>query len=78
MSTMVPGPGKLVLSGKGIKGLTKLTKGAGPVTLAVKPSGKTRKVLEKTGRAKVKATLTFTPTGGIPSTRVVKLTLKLG
>jgi hypothetical protein len=76
LTAIVPGPGRLVLSGAGIQRLTKYAKGAGKVTLAVKPSSKTIRVLKKTGKAKVIAVITFTPTGGAPHTESKALTLK--
>lgn len=72
----VPGPGRLALSGPGIRKLTKFAKGAGKVTVAVKPSSKTLRTLKKTGKAKVIATITFTPTGGTPHAESKTLTLK--
>jgi hypothetical protein len=65
----VPGPGALTLSGKGIA-----TQHAGPhgvetVKLAVKAKGKAKKKLSRSDTAKVKLEVTFTPTGGDPSTQ---------
>ena len=50
---------------------------AGKIRLTIRPSTKTAKTLKRHGSAKVKATLTFTPTGGHPRARTVKLTLRL-
>ena len=86
MSVEVPGPGELVLSGKGIKGepgaarvraAARPVDAAGTVELTVKPDAKTKKKLKKKGKAKVTANVTFTPTGGDPSTETKKLKLKL-
>jgi virginiamycin B lyase len=73
---IVPGPGRLVLSGAGIQKLTKNAQGAGKVTLTVKPSSKTVQTLKKAGKAKVIAKITFIPTDGAPHTESVPLTLK--
>lgn len=83
MSVEVPGPGELVLSGKGIKGEpggarvrgARPVDAAGTVKLKVKPDGKTKKKLKKKGEAKVTAKVTFTPTGGTPNTVTKKLKL---
>jgi hypothetical protein len=56
----------------------KATKAAGPVTLTVRPTGRSAKKLKADGQAKIAVRLTFVPATGDPSNRVVKLTLKLG
>lgn len=84
----VPGPGKLELSGTGIKPqrslgggrLSKQVDKAGPVTLVVKAKGKKKKKLSNTGKVKVKAQVTFTPAGdapgvGVPNTEPQKIRL---
>jgi hypothetical protein len=58
------GPGKLTLSGKGVRSQTKRLAKAGTVSLVVKPAGKALKALARTGRAKVKAAISLTPKGG--------------
>jgi hypothetical protein len=77
LTVAVPGPGKLVLSGAGVKRLSKTAKAAATVMLNVLPSATTVVKLRKYGRAKVTAQLTFTPPGGPPTHRTVSLTLKL-
>jgi hypothetical protein len=70
----VPGPGKLDLSGFGVKpqrslgGATvskEVTK-AGPVTLRIKAKGKKKTKLSNRGKVKVKVNVTYTPTGDVP------------
>ena len=70
----VPGPGKLELSGTGVKpqrslgGATfskEVTK-AGPVTLRIKAKGKKKTKLSNRGKVKVKVNVTYTPTGDVP------------
>jgi subtilisin-like proprotein convertase family protein len=72
--------GQLTLGGKGIKtaAATKAVAVAGPgtVKLTVKPKGKTRGKLNSTGKAKVKAKITFTPNGGAPNVQTKKIKLK--
>lgn len=85
----VPGKGTLALSGKGVKaqtaGATAKTSvtGEGTVVLPVKAKGKARKRLSSTGKAKLRLSVTFTPTSDPadpPSTQQVKVKLlkKLG
>ncbi len=45
------------------------------VELPVKPTAKTKRGLKRGSRVKVKAHITYTPTGGKPNTKTVKLTL---
>jgi virginiamycin B lyase len=73
----VPGPGRLVVEGKRIKRRAKTAKGAGNVKLAVKPTGRTRRKLRKSGKAPVRAKVTYTPTGGDPNTKSKRVKLKL-
>jgi subtilisin-like proprotein convertase family protein len=72
--------GQLTLSGKGVKAAsaTKSVAVAGPgtVNLPVKPKGKTRRKLNSTGKATVKVTITFTPTGGSSNVQTKKIKLK--
>jgi hypothetical protein len=77
LTLTVPGPGQVVLSGTGIKHLHKTAKAAGPVALLVQPTKATAKKLKRGGSDKVSAKVTFTPSAGDPSSRVVKVTLKL-
>jgi hypothetical protein len=80
----VPGAGTLSLSGKGVVpqprgGKARVISGAGTVKLLVKAKGKRKRKLNRTGIVKVKAKVTFTPTGGDPNTRAktVKLVKRL-
>jgi hypothetical protein len=73
--------GRLTLSGKGLKTDSEVVAvpGTGEVELTVKTKGKTARKLNSTGKAKVRATITFTPNGGSPNveTTTVKLRRKL-
>ena len=76
LAVTLPGPGTLLLTGKGIVKVEKKIKGKGKVKLMIEPTTKTRKTLARTGKAKVTAKITFTPTGGTPNTKSETLTLK--
>ena len=83
LTVKVPGPGKISLTGKGVKKqrpvgravASKKVATAGKVKLLVKPKGKVKSKLAQTGKAKVKVKVTFTPTFGTAksSTKRVKL-----
>jgi hypothetical protein len=70
LAILVPGPGTLTMSGMGLAKQDVRPHGAETVKLAVKAKGKAKKKLSRSGTAKVKLKVTFTPTGGDPSTRV--------
>jgi hypothetical protein len=78
----VPNPGELTASGNGVKaasaGGAVISKavGAGQATLLIKAKGKKRKTLNETGKVKLKVAITYTPTGGDPSTQSTKVKLK--
>jgi hypothetical protein len=46
------------------------------VKLNVRPKGKARKKLIRKGKATVKVTITFTPTGGEPTSQIKSVKLK--
>jgi hypothetical protein len=72
----VTDPGTVTLSGKGVK---RRSAGAdGTLKLLVKPKGKTRSKLDDSGRAKLKLTVTYTPTGSSPISDKAKVKLKKG
>lgn len=72
--------GRFVLSGKGVKKASAAGSAGRATKLKVRTTGETRKALAKTGRARVKLKITFTPTGGKATTRTKTLLLlkKLG
>jgi DNA-binding beta-propeller fold protein YncE len=76
LSVTVPGPGGLVLKGKGIGTIRRAVRAAGKLKLLVKPTGKAKRKLAKTGAVRLKAKVTFTPTGGTAATQVKTLRLK--
>jgi hypothetical protein len=60
----VSGPGSLTLTGKGIVKTSGTSQKAGLVKLAVIAKGATKRLLTRTGKAKVLATIVFAPAGG--------------
>jgi hypothetical protein len=85
VSVTVPGPGSLALSGKGVRAqqasgraprAAKTVAAAGPVKLVVKAKGRKRAKLEETGRVKLRASITYLPTGGSPETQQQKVKLR--
>ena len=83
----VPGAGTLSLSGRGVAGQQASTSRAASaggravasvktVKLLVKGKGKKKKTLNETGKVKLNLAITYTPTGGDPSTKSMKVKLK--
>src|SRR5262249_36654915 len=75
----VPNPGTATLAGQGIVTLAHSAvsiSSPGTVTLGITPTGKKKKKLRKKGRIGVTAAITYTPTGGNPSTQSVGVTLR--
>jgi hypothetical protein len=66
----VSGPGKLGLSGDGVKPLSSEIAAGGLLKIAVKATGAAKQALKSKGQAKVKPVFTFTPTGGTAMTRM--------
>jgi len=73
----VPGPGSLLLTGRGVRRLLRSAPRAGKVTLALRPTKKERGRLRKTGGIRVKFTVAFTPRGGEAASRDGRVTLRL-
>jgi len=78
LAVEVPDAGALDLAGESLKPLSKQTSQAGELKLKIKAKGKKKQKLNETGKAKVKPEVTYTPTGGAPSTEgtTVKLVKK--
>jgi hypothetical protein len=83
----VPGAGTLSLTGRGVAGQQASTSraasaggravaSASTVKLVVKGKGKKKKALNKTGKVKLNLAITYSPTGGDPSTQSMKVKLK--
>jgi hypothetical protein len=69
LTVAVTGPGRLVLTGHDVRRATKRTSHAGKVKLLVTPKGAATGKLNRTGKAKVKLKVTFTPTSAAAVTR---------
>jgi hypothetical protein len=69
LSVKVPGAGVMTVSGKGLAKKKAKAKKAKTLKIQIKPKAKTKTLLAEEGQAKVKAKITFKPTG---ATAVVK------
>ena len=81
LTVTVAHAGELTGAGKGVKVanaavISKTVSAPGSVRLLIKAKGKKKKRLNSTGKVKVKPKITYTPTGGEPGTRSVKVMLK--
>jgi hypothetical protein len=80
LSLTLPNPGDLAVSGTGAT--TALVAGAssavsaGATSLRIKATGKKRKKLSSTGKVKLTLAITYTPTGGDPSSQSMKVKLR--
>jgi hypothetical protein len=72
----VAGPGRLSLNGLGVAERTVDVRSGGTVRLLVKPVGKKKRRLERSGKLGVKVTVTYAPPGLNPYSRPAKLKLK--
>lgn len=78
----VPGPGELTMRGRGVAPLRsrgerkpRRAVSGGKVRLKIRPRGAARRKLNNTGSAKVKVSVTFTPTGGTANTEAKRVRL---
>lgn len=81
LTVNVPDPGELTVSGKDIKVagapvISKTVTAPGDVKVTIRANGKKQRKLNDTGVVEVKPRITYTPTGGDPSTQSRKLQLK--
>jgi hypothetical protein len=81
ITVKVAGPGRVTAkdagSGKARFKTVKVSASkAGTVTLTVKPTAAARKLIAKRGKLKVKALITFAPSGGSPASHKTSFTLK--
>jgi DNA-binding beta-propeller fold protein YncE len=76
LAVLVPGPGGLVVTGKGLKSVKRTAHAAGPVTLPIVPVAKAKRTLAAHGTVKLRVRVTFTPTGGDAATQAKALRLK--
>jgi hypothetical protein len=64
----VPGPGVVKLGGRGFRRLSRTARQATKVRLPIKPKVRLRHYLKRHGKGRIRAIVTFTPTGGAPRT----------
>lgn len=85
ISLKLPGPGKVVMTGKAKNGKKNINVGkvtlnaakAGTFNLTLSPSGAAKQLLKQKGSLKVNLTIIFTPTGGSAKSSNSVVTLKL-
>lgn len=78
LNANVPGVGRLIVAGTGIRDARRRAGQAGEIALPVVPVGGAREKLRSTGRVTVKVEITYTPTtvgNAVPATRSRRLTL---
>jgi hypothetical protein len=81
LTVNLPNPGELTASGKGAKAsgvavISKSVTAPGAATLLIKAKGNKKATLSQTGKVKLSLNVTFTPTGGNPSSVATKVKLK--
>ncbi len=75
VSMVVNAPGKVKVSGKGIVSST-VSVSAGKIKVKIQLTPKEKEKLKEKGELKFKVKVTYTPKGGTPVTKVVKITVK--
>jgi len=70
LAVNLPGPGTLSLNGSGLLKKQRAVAAAGMVGLPIMAKGKSSRLLERSGRARLAARVTFTPAGGEPNTKL--------
>jgi dipeptidyl aminopeptidase/acylaminoacyl peptidase len=77
LTVNLPGPGALSLATGDVKPFVTRATAAGDVVLPVKPKRKAKGKLAKTGKAKVKLSVSYTPDNGDQKTKSTKVKLRL-
>lgn len=72
----VPGPGKVSLTGRGFRRLSRTARQATTVSLPIKPKVRLRHFLKRHGKGRIRVEVTFTPTGGEPRKREKVIVLR--
>jgi len=72
----VPGPGKVILKGRGVRRLSRGASRAMRVRLPVKPKVRLKRFLKRHGKGRIRVEVTFRPVGGAPLTREKPILLK--
>ena len=78
LAVKVPSAGTLTVAGKDVVKVTKKAKKAKTLKITIRAKGKTKSMLRETGKAKLKAKVSFKPTSGIAvkKTKSVKLAVR--
>jgi hypothetical protein len=76
LSVKVPAAGTLTASGKGLAKTKKKAKKAKRLKILIKPNAKTKALLAEDGKAKVKAKISFKPTGAAAVVKTKSILLK--
>jgi DNA-binding beta-propeller fold protein YncE len=72
----VPGPGKVILKGRGVRRLSRSALRATRVRLPIRPKVRLRQFLKRHGKGRIRVEVTFKPIGGTPFTREKPIVLK--
>jgi subtilisin family serine protease len=64
----VPGPGRLILHGRGVRRLVRSAPGAMVLRLPIKPKVRLRHYLKRHGKGRIRVEVTYKPLGGTPRT----------
>jgi hypothetical protein len=75
VKVVLPGPGQVTLTGKGVKSVAKQVKVAGPLILPIGPTGALATGLRHAGRGAATLKVTFTPSGGSAATKQLRVIL---
>lgn len=78
LTVEIPGPGKLALSGKGLRTDRREPNRAGRFKLSLKPKGSLKRKLARRGRAKIRVEVAFRPAHGERNERPKRLKLTRG
>jgi hypothetical protein len=76
LALVLPGPGTLTTSGKGVKPSTATATQAGNAELSIKATGKAKHELNDAGKTTLRLGVLYTPTGGSPGKQAMKVKLK--
>jgi NHL repeat len=72
----VPGPGKVILKGRGVRRLARGASRAMRVRLPIKPKVRLRHFLKRHGKGRIRVEVTFKPVGGTPNSLERPILLK--
>jgi len=75
LAIRVPGAGKYRLTGKGLKRVNRVARGARTAQLLVRTKGARKRKLNRRGSVRVVARVRFSPTGGLPKTKARRIKL---